>query len=207
MTADDLSLVRIKGEDYHTEFKRNTKTDFSKELVAFANSSGGSIYFGVEDDGQLYPLTIDNTLRSAIQDRAHNCDPPIAIQIEELEGVIVAHVKEGNNKPYRCKSGFYIRNGASSTKLSTNQIVEFLQHEGRVRFDELIEESLRMEESFSRARFNHYLSLANIPAELDPAHVLINLGVATEQNSVPYWSKAGVPFLAQSPAILFLTPW
>ena len=40
-------------EDQHTEFKRLWKDEFFRELSAFANSQGGTLYIGVEDDGTI----------------------------------------------------------------------------------------------------------------------------------------------------------
>ena len=48
-TDAELSLVLEEGEGYTLEFKRAINTDLSKELVAFANASGGRVFVGVDD--------------------------------------------------------------------------------------------------------------------------------------------------------------
>lgn len=40
-------------EDQHTEFKRLWKDEFFREICAFANTQGGTLYIGVEDDGTI----------------------------------------------------------------------------------------------------------------------------------------------------------
>ena len=62
MTQQELDSIIQSGEGYKTEFKRNVNTDLSKELVAFANASGGRIFIGVEDNGTVSGVTIDNSL-------------------------------------------------------------------------------------------------------------------------------------------------
>ncbi|MCF6222043.1 MAG: hypothetical protein L3J65_13110, partial [Robiginitomaculum sp.] len=54
------------------------------------------------------------------------------------KNVLIIEVREGNDKPYRCASGFYNRIGPNSQKLRRNEIIEFVQSEGKIRFDELV---------------------------------------------------------------------
>ena len=48
MTQHEIDTIILSGEGYKTEFKRNVNTDLSKELVAFANASGGKILLGLK---------------------------------------------------------------------------------------------------------------------------------------------------------------
>lgn len=43
------------GEDSYTEFKfgRAHIDSLAKEMVAFANTAGGKIYLGIEDNGEI----------------------------------------------------------------------------------------------------------------------------------------------------------
>ena len=49
MNKDELQLILEEGEGYRIEFKESM-TSIDKELVAFANSSGGRIFLGITDD-------------------------------------------------------------------------------------------------------------------------------------------------------------
>lgn len=53
MTQHELDTIIQSLEGYKTEFKRNVNSDLAKELVAFANSSGGRVFIGIEDDGTV----------------------------------------------------------------------------------------------------------------------------------------------------------
>ena len=59
MTQHELDTITLSGEGYKTEFKRNVNTDLSKELAAFANSSGGKVFIGIEDDGFISGVAIE----------------------------------------------------------------------------------------------------------------------------------------------------
>jgi ATP-dependent DNA helicase RecG len=134
MTSDELVLVLSEGEGYRIEFKERM-TDLDREMVAFANASGGSIYLGVSDDRTIKGFSVDNRIRSQIQDIANNCDPPVQIVMERFQDIFVIEVREGGDKPYRCASGFYNRTGPNAQKMNRDEIVEFVKAEGKVRFD------------------------------------------------------------------------
>jgi len=113
MTKKELNIILKEGEGYKVEFKEKV-SNIDKELVAFANSSGGKILIGVTDDGRIKGVNITNRLKSMIQDIANNCRPPINISFESISNILVVNVKEGEDKPYECASGFYKRIGANS---------------------------------------------------------------------------------------------
>jgi len=54
MTEFEIRQLIAKGEGYHLEFKREDENndDFAKTIVCFANSDGGKILAGVDDNGK-----------------------------------------------------------------------------------------------------------------------------------------------------------
>jgi len=107
MTSKDiLRIITAEGEGQKIEFKAKL-SGLANEMVAFANASGGSIYLGIADDGQIVGVSDSNRLRSQIQDIANNCDPRISIRIVAHGRVIEIVVPEGSDKPYRSNDGFF----------------------------------------------------------------------------------------------------
>jgi len=137
MDKKTLNFILQDGEGFRIEFKEGTR-GIDKDIVAFANAEGGRIFLGVTDNGEVKGIRVTNTLKSQIQSIARNCDPSIAVNLEKFNKILIIHVPEGGDKPYKCKEGFYIRVGASSQKLSRDEIVDFIMGEGKVRFDEQI---------------------------------------------------------------------
>ena len=111
------------GEGQFIEFKESFDKNFQKEIVAFANASGGVIYLGITDTGKQKGIDISNRLKSQIQDMAYNCDPSIVINLVEMANVLAIQIPEGKNKPYSCSSGFFMRMGANSQKMTRNEIL------------------------------------------------------------------------------------
>ncbi len=151
-TAEELSLILEKGEGYRLEFKQSINSDLPKEIVAFANASGGRIFIGVNDQNQIVGCDISNKAVSQIEQMASSCDPPVAVKIEKIPDIkiLVVHVPEGANRPHRCNKGFYLRNGANSQKMNTNDITSFIQAEGNVRFDEQLRLDLDWQEALAK---------------------------------------------------------
>lgn len=89
----DLRKRIQNGENQTVEFKSWIKTNSMKErinlaveeLIAFANADGGTIYFGIEDDGEVTgcsgPYDIQNIIE-AIYDKTR---PPLFVSPEEFE--------------------------------------------------------------------------------------------------------------------------
>jgi len=124
MNEKELQLILEAGEGYIIEFKE-ALTNIDKELVAFANSSGGRIFLGITDGEKIKGVKITNKLKSQIQDIANNCQPPVKILFEEFKNILVIIVREGEDKPYKCSSGFIhelvrIHRNSAETRLSNS---------------------------------------------------------------------------------------
>jgi ATP-dependent DNA helicase RecG len=196
MTQQELNTIIQTGEGYKIEFKRSVNSDLSKEIVAFANSSGGRIFIGIDDNGSVPGVTVDNSLKSKIEMMARDCDPSISISLEVSNNVLIVHVPEGTNKPYRCTNGFYIRNGASSVKLTTEEIRDFFGAEGKIHFDEM-PTSLISSDILDKQAFDNYIRLSGITPGVDTKELLFNLGVVDDNERM---NNTGILFFAQRPS-------
>lgn len=86
-----LAAIIAGGENQTVEFKswikacrKGERVNLAvEELIAFANSKGGTLYFGIEDDGEVTGCTNYNcqTLIEAIYDKTR---PPLFVEIKEI---------------------------------------------------------------------------------------------------------------------------
>lgn len=118
-------------ENENTEFKTLVTNDLYKEVVAFANTDGGTIHIGVDDFGNKIGVgdiddaytRITNGIRDAIAP-----DVTMFCKYSINDSIIKIEVSEGSRKPYYLKSkglkpsGVYIRQDSSSTPASEEQI-------------------------------------------------------------------------------------
>ncbi len=196
---EKMELILEESEGYLIEFKESMSDSLAKEMVAFANSSGGRIFLGVSDEGMIKGVNITNRLRSQVQDIARKCDPPVSITLDELANVLIIEVREGTDKPYTCKDGFFIRTGPSSQKMRRDEIIDYFNHEGKIRFDEQFCMDFKYPDDFSEERFQRYLQQCKITSNLPREQILTNLGVAQRQAGRLLMKNAGVLMFAREP--------
>jgi ATP-dependent DNA helicase RecG len=197
LNGKELQQVIEEGEGYRIEFKESL-AGIDKELVAFANSSGGRIFIGITDEKEVKGVRITNKAKSQVQDIANNCQPAVKILLEEWEDVLMVTVREGEDKPYKCASGFYTRVGPNAQKLDRDEIVEFFKSEGKIRFDELVNPKFDYDTHFDSKKLDKFMALAGISKVLDDPSILINLGVAEKQEGDVILNNTGILFFPKN---------
>ena len=198
MTKQELEYILQEGESYLIEFKEKVRSSISRELTAFANASGGRIFVGIDDSGKIKRLSNTNSLKSQIQDIANNCQPAVKISIIEEHGILIVKVPEGSQKPYQCADGFFIRMGTNSQKMKRDQIIDFLQAEGQIRFEEQIHPKFDFDKDYDPSKLRNFLQLAGITQNLDDSIILENLGVSEIVSGSLKMKNVGVLFFSKS---------
>ena len=124
-------------ESENTEFKSQFTEEIYKEVIAFANTDGGIVYVGTDNDGNTVGLTnidneytrITNGIRDAIMPDVTSF---VHYTLHENKTIQII-VKEGTNKPYYLKkkglkpSGVFVRQGASSVPASNEMIRKMIK--------------------------------------------------------------------------------
>jgi len=198
MKQTDLDILLREGEGPMLEYKESFSPSFARDLAAFANSSGGKILLGVRDDGTVVGVRDSNQLRAQIQDIARNCDPPIKILVEAVVGkVMVITVRESEGKPVQCREGFFWRQGASTQKLSRDEIRDFFRSEGAIRFDLAVCPKFRYPEDFDQEKFDAWVSQSRITPRRKIDDILVNIEVAERAGKRLVFRNAGVLFFAK----------
>jgi len=172
-------------------------------MVAFANASGGSIYLGIGDDGQIVGVSDSNRLRSQIQDIANNCDPRISIRIVSHGRVIEVIVPEGSDKPYRSNDGFFLRTGPNSQQLTGDELFRFAIKSNKIRFDEQFESTTETEDPIDQNKIKNFLIQRGLPEKTKASDLLINLGLAQRQQNRLLLTRAALLFFGQGPQTHF----
>jgi ATP-dependent DNA helicase RecG len=199
-TNFDLSTALSLGEGQTIEFKESI-SKLDKEIVAFANASGGTIFCGISDVGEIVGTDISNSTRSQIQDIGRNCDPSIPLRIEVLpEKVLKIEVEESSEKPHQCSGGFYLRVGASSQKLKVSEVKNLLSNNQNF-FDSRINNNFEIKKDFSEDSYSNYCGLCNIKTKRNKEEVLEGLSVIkkVKGNSKFAFNNAGVLLFSKNP--------
>ena len=153
-------------ETENIEFKSQFTEEIYKEVIAFANTDGGIVYVGIDNDGNAIGLAdvdqeytrITNGIRDAIMP---DVTMFVRYTIQDNKVVRIA-VSEGANKPYYLKgkglkpSGVYVRQGTSSVPASPEQIRRMIKESDGDMFEEMrsMEQGLTFEAA--AAAFKRY---------------------------------------------------
>ena len=124
-------------ESESVEFKVSLTETISKEVVAFANTDGGTIVLGVDDSGKVVGLADPGTeytrLTNIIRDTIVP-DVTMFVRYESMEdNCIKIIVAEGCAKPYYLAkqgirpAGVFVRQGSSSVQATWEQIRQFIK--------------------------------------------------------------------------------
>lgn len=138
MNIQDLKNLIDTGESSFLEFKHKVASPekIAREIVALANTKGGKILVGVDDNGEICGIDSyyeeEFWLRQAVQDV---CVPPVDITIELLhvskKDVLIVEVPEAEVKPVAIKGDkkrtVYIRKGEESV-IASSDVVEVLKN-------------------------------------------------------------------------------
>lgn len=137
MSSGDLRNLIQTGEGSFLEFKKTVPTPekIAREIAAFANTNGGTILVGVEDNHTISGVTAyfeeEYLLMKAAYDQ---CVPAVSIKIELVHtgplDVMVITVPEAENKPVYNKSKkkrlVFVRRGDKSV-LASDEEAEILK--------------------------------------------------------------------------------
>ena len=144
-------------ETENIEFKAQFTEVIYKEVIAFANTDGGVVFVGIDNNGNAVGLAdvdqeytrITNGIRDAI---VPDVTMFVRFSIQDNRVVRIA-VSEGSNKPYYLKgkglkpNGVYVRQGTSSVPASPAQIRQMIKESDGDAFEEMrsMEQNLSFE--------------------------------------------------------------
>lgn len=132
------------------ELKSVVTDDIKKEIIAFANCGGGTIYVGVADDGTV--LGVDNADECAlrISDMVRDDIKPdvtMFIHYETLDyenkAIVAVNVQRGSYRPYYLSKkglrpeGVYVRQGYSSVPATDSSIRQMIKESDGDSFEDM----------------------------------------------------------------------
>ena len=134
MTSKELKEIILEGENSKVEFKRKFTTyeKIAKELCAFANTVGGMLIIGIEDNGKIIGIDSEKADYDVIEKACQFYIYPnlyYEIEVTNLSGkdLIIVFVSESRNKPHfvltdpdnlKSEKAAYVRVGEQSIAAS-----------------------------------------------------------------------------------------
>ena len=148
MTPNELSGIIKGGESSKVQFKERLPhaDSLAHELIAFSNSKGGIIIFGVNDKtGNLNGLLfseIQQINQQIVNIASQKVYPPVFFETETVtvdnNQLVVVTVDEGLSKPYKDSNGtIYLKNGSDKRKVTSNDEIARLLGSKNLYADEM----------------------------------------------------------------------
>lgn len=183
----EIELLRLiePGENVHTEFKRlvHSPEKIAKSLTAFANTEGGVILIGVDDDKRIIGIESEKETAEIIHEAAtRHCEPHVefGVEVAEFRGrdVLMIIVPASETKPhYHLSEGrdpntfkkiierkVYVRSGSQNTVASKEvaKLMASAREELRFSYGENEKMLLRYLDAYHRITLHDFSRLVNI---------------------------------------------
>jgi predicted HTH transcriptional regulator len=153
MTSIELLDIIGAGETSKVQFKRefDNQDKIAAEMIAFSNSKGGMLLFGVEDkSGKVIGLNfkeiqvIGNKLATIanelVKPLVYITTEVVIVEIDNIKHyILVVYIDEGLSKPYKDNNGtIWLKQGADKRRVTDNaEILRLFQKTGVLYVDEM----------------------------------------------------------------------
>ena len=138
-------------ESRQLEFKETISNTFLKTVSAFANYDGGSILFGVNDNGEAVGISDIEQKCLDIENSINDCikpQPEYSMEVINVGKTISLNVRPGVNKPYMYKGKAYKRNDTSTIEVDQIELKRLILAGENMDYEELPSHDQNLEFSY-----------------------------------------------------------
>ncbi len=189
MSLRDLKNLIRSGEGLMLEFKRaiSSPEKIAREIAAFANTHGGHLIVGVDDDHTITGVESYHEQDFYLEQAAHElCSPALVYSMEVIpyhsREVLLVYIEESENKPVTVSNGqgdaIYVRMEDQSVRASDEMaaVMRAQASEKGITFQYGIHEQklFRYLNEYPNITVDQYSSLADINRK-KASRILVNL--------------------------------
>ena len=203
MDLNDVKAVARQGEGLRLEFKKkaNYPEKIVKELVAFANTDGGTLLLGVDDDGTASGVRsiegelflVEEAIKNLIRPRLSYTTE--IIRVNEKKGIAVLNIEAAQGKAFAVKDDpnkkygvAYVRKKDESLQASKEmrEIIErrYKKKDIQFTYDEKVKTAICLAEEQGSVTISQFVEAAKI-SKFIASRVLIRLVLANVMDIVP----------------------
>ena len=152
----------FENEATNIEYKREYTANINKAVIAFANTSGGTLYIGISDDGNTVGVTdIDETILNVSNSIRDSIKPDVTLFVDYQQeiindkSVVKVVVQKGTSSPYYLTGkglrpeGVFVRQGASTVPATETAILRMIKETDGEKYEDV--RSLNQELTFAEA--------------------------------------------------------
>lgn len=173
---DGMSDLENRMSESRTlEYKEDLTKSYLKTVSAFANYDGGSIIFGVRDNGEAIGIENPEKLRLSVENQINdNIRPRPRYLLEQYEeegkALVELKVEAGLQPPYYYQKKAYTRNDTSTIEVSDYELNDLILKGRNLTYDKLLSPNQnltfnKLTDTFQNET-NNTLSTNDLPAIL-----------------------------------------
>lgn len=218
-----MEAILQHGENTTVEFKSWEKAKSMKErvnlavdeLLAFANSQGGTVYFGVEDDGEVTGCSGNYDLQNMLEAIYDKTRPPLFVECEEIlyqrKKIITLSVKSDGTKYSTADGRFLKRLGKNSKPFYPEEMSHFYTVSQNPDFSSQIiadstADDINMVEVYNLKQKLKIRDAQSTLPELEDIAFLKDLGLVKEDKGEMKLTIAGLLFVGKDTSIERILP-
>lgn len=202
-----MSKITAK-ECQNIEYKRSWQDEYLKWICGFANAQGAVMYFGVDDDLEVYGLKYTKKLMEDIPNKIVNSMGLVVdVNLYEQDGLEYIEVTiPPSNVPISYKGKYYYRSGSTMQELNGAALQQFILKKMGRSWDDITNDRATMEDIDRKAV--EYFLRKGIEAQRIPEgdlnssteEVLTNLGLVDDKG---FLKNAAILLFGKNPLKFF----
>ncbi|HNZ62061.1 MAG TPA: ATP-binding protein [Paludibacteraceae bacterium] len=196
-------------EQQNIEFKSQWTDNILKTVCAFANTNGGTIYIGIDDNGNPVELKNIKKLMEDIPNKIKNTIGIVPkVNLVERDGKQLIEVNiESYKYPVSYKGAFYKRSGSTNTELAGTELTQFLLQKSGLVWDQSVEPLATLDD-INLDTLDHFKRLSqkrlsSISTEDDPELLLEKLNLLRNGKL----KRAAILLFGKNPRKFFITSY
>jgi len=129
------------GESHNVEYKEIWKDEYLKWLCGFANSKGGSLFIGIDNDGKVVGV---KNISKLLEDLPNKIQSGLGIVADvnrlSQDGIEYIEIKVNgpNTYPINYHGEFFYRSGATNQKLTGIALTDFISRKNGILWEDAI---------------------------------------------------------------------
>ena len=196
-------------EDQHTEFKRIWKDEYLQYISGFANAQGGTLYIGIDDDGQVCGINNATKLLADLPNQINQTTGVLAqVDLHTEDGKeYISICVDATEQPVAYRGKFYYRSGSTLQEVKGSGLQTLILKKMGRTWDDMECEGAKLDEIDPKAIdyfLRHAIPIDRMPKEAmdDPVEVVLkNLNLMTEDGHL---KNAAILLFGKNPQRRFI---
>jgi len=136
------------SENQNIEYKQSWHDDYLKWICGFANASGGVLFIGRKDNGELIDVVDYQRLMESIPNKIRDLMGILCeVVLHEQDAIHFIEIKvPAYSVPVSLRGRYYMRSGATNLELTGIELNEFLLKKAGKSWDDVVEENATLDD-------------------------------------------------------------